>query len=70
VQTIAGRDHVLAMVVVGPWGAQPVRPAQGVLPTLFTIVMALGGFAVFLGARLNGVEYGVAISVFLLRAIS
>ena len=40
---VSGRDHVLAMIAVGLWGAQLGPPAVWLLPVTFPMVMAFGG---------------------------
>ena len=42
---VSGLDHVLAMISVGLWGAQLGQPAVWLLPVVFPVVMAFGGFA-------------------------
>ena len=59
---IGGLDHVLAMVSVGIWGAQLGAPALWLLPVMFPVVMALGGFLGLIGMPLPGVEVGIALS--------
>lgn len=65
---IAGLDHVLAMVSVGIWGAQLGTPALWLLPVMFPLVMALGGFLALIGIPLPGVEVGIAVSALALGA--
>ena len=62
----AGLDHVLAMVSVGIWGAQLGAPALWLLPVMFPMVMALGGFLGLVGVPLPGVEVGIALSALVL----
>jgi urease accessory protein len=57
-----GLDHVVAMVAVGLWGAFLGLPAMFVLPVVFPLVMAGGGFLGILGVPLPGVEIGIAVS--------
>jgi urease accessory protein len=59
---VSGLDHVLAMIAVGLWGAQLGRPAIWLLPVVFPIVMALGGFLGLIGVPLPGLEIGIALS--------
>lgn len=59
---VSGLDHVLAMVAVGLWGAQLGLPAIWLLPVVFPLVMAFGGFLGLLGIPLPGVEIGIALS--------
>jgi urease accessory protein len=63
---VSGADHVLAMVVVGLWGAQLGAPAIWVLPVAFPLVMAMGGMLGFLGVPMPAVEYGIAASAIVL----
>ncbi|MFZ1426495.1 MAG: HupE/UreJ family protein [Geminicoccaceae bacterium] len=62
----AGLDHVLAMVSVGIWGAQLGAPALWLLPVMFPMVMALGGFLGLIGVPVPGVEVGIAVSALVL----
>jgi urease accessory protein len=63
---ISGLDHILAMVSVGLWGAQLGAPAIWLLPVVFPMVMAFGGFLGLLGVPLPGVEVAIALSAVLL----
>lgn len=63
---VAGLDHVLAMVAVGIWGAQLGAPALWLLPVMFPMVMALGGFLGLIGVPVPGVEVGIAVSALVL----
>jgi urease accessory protein len=63
---ISGLDHVLAMLSVGLWGAQLGAPAIWLLPVTFPLVMAFGGMLGLIGARVPGVEIGIACSGILL----
>lgn len=63
---ISGLDHVVAMVAVGIWGAQLGPPAIWLLPVVFPLVMAFGGFLGLVGVAVPGVEYGIAASALLL----
>jgi urease accessory protein len=63
---VSGLDHVLAMVSVGLWGAQLGAPAVWLLPVVFPMVMAFGGFLGLLGLPLPGMEVGIAVSALLL----
>ena len=63
---VSGWDHILAMVVVGLWGAQLGPPAVWVLPIAFPMVMALGGMLGLMGIALPGVEIGIALSAVVL----
>jgi urease accessory protein len=63
---VSGLDHVLAMIAVGLWGAQLGAPAVWVLPVVFPMIMAFGGFLGLLGVPLPGTEVGIALSAMLL----
>lgn len=63
---VSGLDHVLAMVSVGLWGAQLGAPAVWLLPVVFPMVMAFGGFLGLAGVPLPGVEIAIALSAVLL----
>lgn len=63
---VSGLDHVVAMVAVGLWGAQLGAPAMWLLPVVFPMVMAAGGFLGLVGLPLPGVELGIALSALLL----
>jgi urease accessory protein len=60
---ILGFDHLLAMLLVGIWGAQLGGRNVWTLPVVFPLVMALGGFAGAAGLPLPGVEPVIALSV-------
>lgn len=62
----SGWDHIFAMVAVGLWGAQLGAPAVWLLPVVFPMVMAVGGFMGLVGIPLPGVEIGIALSAILL----
>ena len=66
---VSGLDHVLAMVAVGVWGAQLGRPAIWVLPVVFPLLMAMGGFAGLVGWDLPAIEVGIALSAVVLGAL-
>jgi len=63
---VSGLDHVLAMISVGLWGAQLGNPAVWLLPVVFPVVMAFGGFLGLVGVPLPGTEVGIALSAVLL----
>ncbi|MBL8675413.1 MAG: HupE/UreJ family protein [Rhodospirillales bacterium] len=63
---VSGLDHVLAMALVGLWGAQLGRPAIWMLPVAFPLTMAFGGFLGLVGVHVPGVEIGIALSALLL----
>jgi len=60
---ILGFDHLLAMLLVGIWGAQMGGRNVWTLPMVFPLVMAVGGFAGAAGLPLPGVEIAIAVSV-------
>lgn len=60
---IFGLDHLLAMLLVGIWGAQMGGRNIWTLPVVFPLVMAAGGFAGAAGWPLPGVEVVIALSV-------
>lgn len=53
-QPLFGRDHVVAMVAVGLWGAFLSAPAIWILPVVFPLVMAFGGARTDLGGDRAG----------------
>lgn len=63
---LSGIDHALAMISVGLWGAFLGRPLIIVLPTLFPVMMALGGGLGMAGVPVPPVEAGIALSVLVL----
>ena len=60
---------IFAMVAVGLWGAQLGAPAVWLLPVVFPMVMAMGGFVGLVGFRLPGYEIGIALSAVALGAM-
>ncbi|UCF34633.1 MAG: HupE/UreJ family protein [Phycisphaerales bacterium] len=63
---VSGLDHVAAMIAVGLWGAQLGNPALWILPVMFPLVMATGGFLGLVGIPLPAVEVGIALSAIVL----
>jgi urease accessory protein len=59
---ISGFDHIIAMAAVGLWGAQLGAPAMWLLPVIFPLVMAFGGFLGLVGVPLPGSEIAIALS--------
>jgi urease accessory protein len=59
---ILGFDHLLAMLLVGIWGAQMGGKSLWTLPVVFPLVMAVGGFAGAAGVPLPGTEALIALS--------
>jgi urease accessory protein len=66
---LLGLDHVVAMVVVGLWGAFLGAPALWLLPVVFPLVMAAGGALGVLGVPIPAVEAGIALSAVVLGAL-
>ena len=62
----SGPDHLLAMVLVGLWGAFLGRPLIVALPVIFPTVMAFGGILGMLNTPMPPVEFGIAMSVIML----
>ncbi len=62
----SGFDHICAMVAVGLWGAQIGGRAMWLLPVVFPMVMAGGGFLGLMRVPLPGVEIAIALSALLL----
>jgi urease accessory protein len=58
----SGLDHITAMVAVGLWGAQLGLPAIWLLPVVFPLIMAIGGFMGLVGIPLPGTEIGIGLS--------
>jgi hydrogenase/urease accessory protein HupE len=58
----SGLDHILAMLAVGIWGAQLGAPAIWLLPVVFPMIMACGGFLGLIGVHIPGVEIEIALS--------
>ena len=63
-----GLDHLLAMLAVGIWGAQMGGRRIWVLPVVFPLIMAVGGFLGAAGAPFPFVEGAIALSVLALGA--
>lgn len=66
---LSGWDHILAMVAVGVWGAQLGGQAIWLLPVMFPLVMACGGFLGLIGVPIPGIEIGIALSAVVLGAM-
>jgi urease accessory protein len=66
---VSGLDHVMAMIAVGIWGAQLGLPAIWLLPVVFPLIMAVGGFLGLIGVPLPGAEIGIALSAMVLGAM-
>ena len=63
VHPLSGLDHALAMVAVGLWGAILGRPLLIALPTIFPVVIAVGGAIGMANVPVPPLELGIAISV-------
>ena len=63
---LTGLDHLVAMVAVGIWGAQPGGAAIWVLPIVFPLVMALGAVVGILKIGLPVPELVIALSALVL----
>jgi len=63
---VSGRDHALALIAVGLWGAQLGIPAVWLLPVAFSMMMAFAGMFGLMGLPLPGVEMGIAGSAVVL----
>ncbi|HSH17573.1 MAG TPA: HupE/UreJ family protein [Verrucomicrobiae bacterium] len=66
---LSGLDHMLAMLAVGLWGAQLGGRAMWMLPVMFPLVMACGGFLGLIGVPLPGIEIGIALSAVILGGL-
>ncbi len=65
---IFGVDHLLAMIATGLLAAQLGGAALWAVPLCFVGSMIAGGIGGIMGMPLPGVEFGIALSVFLLGA--
>jgi len=63
---VLGFDHFLAMLSVGILSSQIGGRAIWTVPSTFVLVMAVGAFIGTQNIGLPGVEYGIAVSVFVL----
>ena len=66
VHPFSGADHLLAMVLVGVWGAFLGRPLIHVLPVVFPAMMVAGAIVGMFGVPLPPVEAGISLSVLVL----
>ncbi|RVC83994.1 HupE/UreJ family protein [Mesorhizobium sp. M4A.F.Ca.ET.022.05.2.1] len=66
---ICGVDHILAMVMVGLFAYQLGGRALWLIPTMFVLMMALGGALGASSAYLPHAELGIALSVIVLGGI-
>ncbi len=60
---VLGPDHLLAMLSVGIVSAQIGGRAIWTVPATFVVVMALGGIFGIAVGELEGIEFGIALSV-------
>ena len=58
-----GLDHMLAMIAVGIWGAILGRPLIYLLPSVFPVMMAVGGVIAMAGIVIPFTETGIALSL-------
>ncbi|MER9664265.1 HupE/UreJ family protein [Mesorhizobium sp. M0159] len=66
---ICGVDHILAMVMIGVFANQLSGRALWLVPTMFVLMMALGGALGASGVYLPHAELGIALSVIVLGGI-
>lgn len=60
---LTGLDHLLVMLAVGMWASGMQGRARWQMPTLFVVMMLLGGVCAKLGLSLPLLETGIAASV-------
>jgi urease accessory protein len=58
-----GLDHMLAMIAVGIWGGILGRPLIYLLPSVFPVMMAVGGVIAMAGIVIPFTEVGIALSL-------
>lgn len=63
---LSGFDHLLAMFSVGVWGSFLGRPLIYLLPVVFPAMMVAGAIMGMFGVNVPPVEFGIALSVFVL----
>lgn len=63
---VLGVDHLLAMISVGVLSAQMGGSSIWRVPATFVVVMILGAITGIMGIPLISVEFGIAVSVFVL----
>lgn len=63
---IGGLDHLLAMIAVGIWAALMGDKATWVVPSVFVLLMLLGGILGVSGIKVPFTEIGVLASVIIL----
>ena len=66
---VTGLDHICAMVAVGLWAAQRGGRALWLVPSVFVLVMALGGALGMAAVPIPFVEPGIAASVLVLGVL-
>jgi urease accessory protein len=66
---VTGLDHICAMVAVGLWAAQRGGRALWLVPSVFVLVMALGGALGIAAVPIPFVEPGIAASVLVLGVL-
>jgi urease accessory protein len=66
IHPLKGADHLLAMVLVGVWGAFLGPPLIHVLPMVFPAMMVFGAIVGMFGLPSPPVEVGIALSVLVL----
>ena len=64
-----GLDHMLAMIAVGIWGGILGRPLVYILPTVFPVMMAVGGVVAMAGVLIPFTEAGIALSLITLGVV-
>jgi urease accessory protein len=60
---LGGLDHILAMIAVGIWAAQVGGRALWAAPSVFVVMMLVGGALGLSGAHVPFVEQGIILSV-------
>jgi urease accessory protein len=66
---LTGLDHICAMVAVGLWAAQRGGRALWLVPSVFVLVMILGGAMGMAAVPVSFVEPGIAASVLVLGVL-
>ena len=64
-----GLDHMLAMIAVGIWGGILGRPLIYLLPSVFPVMMAVGGVIAMAGIVIPFTEVGIALSLITLGGL-
>ena len=68
-QPFFGHDHMLAMIAVGIWGGILGRPLIYLLPSVFPVMMAVGGVIAMAGIVIPFTEVGIALSLITLGGL-